>query len=67
MGAALDRQGIAVRAGHHCAQPVLRHFGCESVVRASLALYNTKQDVDRLADALVQLQKRGPGFQRSPF
>ena len=67
VGAALDRQGIAVRAGHHCAQPVLRHFGCESVVRASLALYNTRQDVDRLADALVQLQKRGPGFQRSPF
>ncbi|MGD0722631.1 MAG: family 2A encapsulin nanocompartment cargo protein cysteine desulfurase [Roseiarcus sp.] len=52
VGQALDREGIAVRAGHHCAQPILRRFGLESSVRASLALYNTKDDVDALAAAL---------------
>lgn len=41
MGNLLNREGIAVRAGHHCAQPILRRFGLERTVRASLALYNT--------------------------
>ena len=45
VGKALDREGIAVRSGHHCAQPILRRFGLESTVRASLALYNTPEDV----------------------
>ncbi len=48
IGQALDREGIAVRAGHHCAQPALRRYGVESSVRASLALYNTCADVDAL-------------------
>ncbi|MGB0093441.1 MAG: cysteine desulfurase [Solirubrobacteraceae bacterium] len=52
VGEALDRNGIAVRAGHHCAQPVVRHFGYESTVRASLALYNTRADIDALIAAL---------------
>jgi cysteine desulfurase/selenocysteine lyase len=55
VGQALDREGIAVRAGHHCAQPILRRFGLESSVRASLALYNTKEDVDALAAALRRI------------
>jgi cysteine desulfurase/selenocysteine lyase len=52
IGRALDAEGIAVRAGHHCAQPILRRFGVEATVRASLALYNTPEDVDALAEAL---------------
>ncbi|AVT75460.1 segregation protein B [Rhodopseudomonas palustris] len=56
VGKALDREGIAVRAGHHCAQPILRRFGLESTVRPSLALYNTHDDIDALVDALRRLQ-----------
>ena len=52
MGAALDREGIAVRSGHHCAQPILRRFGLEATVRASLAPYNTREDIDTLVAAL---------------
>ncbi|GGP73076.1 cysteine desulfurase [Streptomyces abikoensis] len=51
----LDQDGIAVRAGHHCAQPSLRHYGVESAARASLALYNTREDVDRLVASLLRL------------
>jgi cysteine desulfurase/selenocysteine lyase len=53
IGQALDRAGIAVRAGHHCAQPSLRHFGLEATVRPSLAFYNTTGEIDRLADAIA--------------
>jgi cysteine desulfurase/selenocysteine lyase len=56
VGKALDREGIAVRAGHHCAQPILRRFGLESTVRPSLALYNTTEDIDALVDALLRIQ-----------
>ena len=56
VGKALDREGIAVRAGHHCAQPILRRFGLESTVRASLALYNTCEDVDALVAALLKIR-----------
>jgi cysteine desulfurase/selenocysteine lyase len=56
VGAALDREGIAVRAGHHCAQPILRRFGLESTVRPSLALYNTHEDIEVLAAALHKIQ-----------
>ena len=49
-------EGIAVRAGHHCAQPILRRFGVEGTVRASLALYNTFEDVDALVAALLRIQ-----------
>ena len=58
VGAALNREGIAVRSGHHCAQPVLRRFGVESTVRASLALYNTCADIDNLVMALTRLNSR---------
>jgi cysteine desulfurase/selenocysteine lyase len=57
VGAALNRQGIAVRAGHHCAQPILRRFGVESTVRPSLALYNTCEDIDALVSALWNLKQ----------
>ncbi len=52
----LDRDGIAVRSGHHCAQPILRRFGVEATVRASLAPYNTVDDIDQLCAALHRLQ-----------
>ena len=57
VGAALNRQGIAVRAGHHCAQPILRRFGVESTVRPSLALYNTCEDIDALVAAIWNLRQ----------
>jgi cysteine desulfurase/selenocysteine lyase len=60
VGRALDQEGIAVRSGHHCAQPILRRFGLESTVRASLAPYNTCEDVDALAAALLRIQAQGP-------
>jgi cysteine desulfurase/selenocysteine lyase len=53
----LDRQGIAVRAGHHCAQPAIRHFGLETSVRPSLAFYNTREEVDQLVRVLRQLKR----------
>jgi cysteine desulfurase/selenocysteine lyase len=63
IGAALNREGIAVRSGHHCAQPILRRFGLESSVRASLALYNTCEEIDLLVAALWNLrQGRRPGL-----
>ena len=55
IGKALDREGIAVRAGHHCAQPSLRRYGVEATVRPSLAFYNTHGEIDRLADAVAAL------------
>jgi cysteine desulfurase/selenocysteine lyase len=58
IGKALDAEGIAVRSGHHCAQPILRRFGLESTVRPSLAFYNTCEDVDALVDVLFKLQGR---------
>ena len=61
VGAALDREGIAVRSGHHCAQPILRRFGLETTVRPSLALYNTYEDVDALVAALQRIQS-GRGY-----
>ena len=55
VGEYLNQYGIAVRTGHHCAQPVLRSFGLESVVRPTLALYNSPEDIDALAKALRSL------------
>lgn len=57
VGGLLDKEGIAVRSGHHCAQPILRRFGVEATVRASLAPYNTKDDIDALVAALCKLQR----------
>ncbi|MFZ1326129.1 MAG: family 2A encapsulin nanocompartment cargo protein cysteine desulfurase [Candidatus Contendobacter sp.] len=56
VGQALDREGIAVRAGHHCAQPILRRFGLESTVRPSLALYNLREEIDALVAALGRIR-----------
>jgi len=53
----LDKHGIAVRAGHHCAQPAIRHFGLETSVRPSLAFYNTRDEVDALVRALRNLKR----------
>jgi cysteine desulfurase/selenocysteine lyase len=53
----LDRCGIAVRAGTHCAQPLLSRFGVTSTCRASFALYNTFEEVDRLADGLIKAER----------
>jgi cysteine desulfurase/selenocysteine lyase len=55
VGAALSREGIAVRSGHHCAQPILRRFGLESTVRPSLAFYNHCGDIDALTGVLRKL------------
>jgi cysteine desulfurase / selenocysteine lyase len=55
IASALDRSGIAVRAGHHCAQPILRRYGLEEAVRPSLAMYNTTDEVDLLVAALRRL------------
>lgn len=52
LGTVLDREGIAVRAGHHCAQPVMDRFGVAATVRASFAFYNTRAEVDRLVETL---------------
>ncbi len=53
----LDREGIAVRAGHHCAQPLARRLGVPATVRASLAFYNTFSEIDRLAEALESARR----------
>ena len=56
VGVALNEEGIAVRSGHHCAQPILRRMGVESTVRPSLAFYNTCEEIDALVAALLRLQ-----------
>jgi cysteine desulfurase/selenocysteine lyase len=56
VGVALNQEGIAVRSGHHCAQPILRRMGVESTVRPSLAFYNTCEDIDALVAVLLRLQ-----------
>jgi cysteine desulfurase / selenocysteine lyase len=53
----LDRQGIAVRAGHHCAEPLMRRFGLESTARASFAVYTTREEIEALADTLVRVRE----------
>jgi cysteine desulfurase/selenocysteine lyase len=58
IGKHLDHDGIAVRSGHHCAQPALRRFGHEATVRPSLALYNTRADLDCLVASLRKLPRR---------
>ncbi|MFT3792139.1 MAG: family 2A encapsulin nanocompartment cargo protein cysteine desulfurase [Rudaea sp.] len=60
VGKALNEEGIAVRAGHHCAQPILRRFGVEATVRASLAFYNTREEVEHFADVLRRLRAARP-------
>ncbi len=52
LGTILDHQGVAIRTGHHCAMPVMEYFGVPGTARASLALYNNFDDIDRLVAAL---------------
>jgi cysteine desulfurase/selenocysteine lyase len=57
VGTVLDRLGIAVRTGHHCAQPVMARFGVPATTRASLAFYNTKADLDALCAGIRRVQE----------
>jgi cysteine desulfurase/selenocysteine lyase len=57
VGTILDREGVAVRTGHHCAQPVLEWFGVPATTRASLAFYNTKQDIDALVAGIYKVKE----------
>ena len=57
MGTLLDRLGIAVRTGHHCAQPLMLRLGIQGTVRASFALYNTKEEIDTLVDGIKRVSK----------
>jgi len=52
VGTILDREGVAIRTGHHCCQPLMDRFGVPATARASLAIYNTDEDVDALEAAL---------------
>jgi cysteine desulfurase/selenocysteine lyase len=57
VGTILDHEGVAVRAGHHCAMPVMQRFGVPATVRASFGLYNTRADVDALLRGLSKVQE----------
>jgi cysteine desulfurase/selenocysteine lyase len=57
VGQELNKEGVAVRSGHHCAQPVLNHFGLKNTVRASLGVYNTKEEVDCFVNTLLKIAK----------
>lgn len=56
-GIIIDQMGVAVRTGHHCAQPIMDHYGVPGMIRASFGLYNTLQEVDRLVEAVKQARK----------
>jgi len=58
IAAILDEEGVNIRAGHHCAQPLMQFLGTPSTVRASLAFYNTEAEIDRLAEALSTVRRR---------
>jgi cysteine desulfurase/selenocysteine lyase len=57
IGTIVDRDGVAIRTGHHCAQPVMERFGVPATARASLAMYNTREDVDALGRALRRVRE----------
>jgi cysteine desulfurase/selenocysteine lyase len=57
LGTILDHQGVAIRTGHHCAMPVMQYYGISGTARASLALYNTREDVDQLVKAIETARK----------
>jgi cysteine desulfurase/selenocysteine lyase len=57
IGTILDQEGIAIRTGHHCAQPVMKRFGVTATARASFALYNTREEVDALVAGLAKVQE----------
>jgi cysteine desulfurase/selenocysteine lyase len=66
VGKALNEEGIAVRSGHHCAQPILRRFGVEATVRPSLAFYNTCEEIDRMLAVVRRLARRRERSPASP-
>jgi cysteine desulfurase/selenocysteine lyase len=57
IGTILDQEGIAIRTGHHCAQPIMQRFGIPATARASFAFYNTRQEVDRLAQGIERVKE----------
>ncbi|MBN2732517.1 MAG: aminotransferase class V-fold PLP-dependent enzyme, partial [Balneolaceae bacterium] len=57
VGTILDQQGIAIRTGHHCAQPAMRRFNVPATARASLSFYNTKEEIDRLVDGIRKVKE----------
>ncbi len=57
IGTVVDQAGVAIRTGHHCAQPVMARFGVPATARVSLAMYNTREDIDQLVDALHHVRK----------
>jgi cysteine desulfurase/selenocysteine lyase len=57
VGTVLDQEGIAIRTGHHCAQPVMEFFGIPATARASLALYNTRAEIDALTEGIRKVQR----------
>ena len=57
VGTVLDGEGVAIRAGHHCAQPLMRQLGVAATARASVYLYNTTEEIDRLVDGVVKAQR----------
>ncbi|OGV76683.1 MAG: cysteine sulfinate desulfinase [Methylotenera sp. RIFCSPLOWO2_02_FULL_45_14] len=57
IGTILDRQGVAIRTGHHCTMPLMEHFGVSATARASFALYNTRAEADKLAAAIYQVKE----------
>ena len=57
IGTILDQEGIAVRTGHHCAQPVMERFGIDATARASFGLYNTKEEIDALVRGIQKVKE----------
>ena len=57
IGTILDQEGIAIRTGHHCAQPVMERFGVDATARASISFYNTKQEIDRLVGGIQKVRE----------
>jgi len=57
LGALVDQQGVAIRAGHHCCQPLMRRLGVPATARASFSIYNNRQDVDALKAALLKAKE----------
>jgi len=57
IGTVLDREGIAIRTGHHCAQPVMERFGIPATARASFAMYNTRSEVDALVAGIRKVKE----------
>ena len=57
LGTIVDAEGVAIRTGHHCAMPVMQHFGVPATARASFAFYNSRAEVQRLTAALARAQE----------